>query len=75
MANYIATLRAELLALSRSCGVTHPALVTPGHIEIVADRYRADRVGDVFGYAADWPLLSAARHADIQALMTAEAPL
>ncbi len=74
VANYIAVLRAELLALSRSCGVPHPALVTPDHIEIVADRYSAARVADVFGYAPDWPVLSAARHAEIEGLVAAATP-
>ncbi|MFN8151456.1 MAG: glutamate synthase-related protein [Solirubrobacterales bacterium] len=31
-ANYLLALRSEILALSRSCGVPHPALVTADHI-------------------------------------------
>ena len=69
VANYLLILRAELLlALARSCGVAHPALVTPDHIEIVGERYRATRVAEVFDYAADWPVLSSARHAEIESL-------
>lgn len=68
VANYLSVLRAETLALARSCGVSHPALVTPDHIEIVGARYSAERVADVFGYSADWPVLSAARRAEIEAL-------
>ncbi len=74
VANYVATLRAELLALARSCGVVHPALVTPDHIEIVGERYSATRVADVFGYESDWPLLSAARRAEIESLSHASPP-
>ncbi len=59
-ANYIVNLRAELLALARSCGVSHPALVTPDHIEIVSERYGHAPLREVFGYEADWPLLSVA---------------
>ncbi len=68
VANYLVILRAELLALARSCGVGHPALVTPDHIEIVGERYSATRVADVFGYSPDWPVLSGARHAEIESL-------
>src|SRR5918992_742594 len=38
-ANYIVGLRSELLALARACGARHPALVDPGRIEIVGERY------------------------------------
>ncbi len=38
-ANHLVAFRAELLALAHSCGVAHPALVTPEHIEIVSERY------------------------------------
>ena len=49
-ANYLVTLRKELLALSRACGVEHPALVTVDHLEIVDDRFRAASVAELFGY-------------------------
>ncbi len=51
-ANYLVALRAELLALARSCGVEHPALVTPEHIEIVTERYGSAPLADVFGIRA-----------------------
>jgi glutamate synthase domain-containing protein 2 len=35
LANYIVTLRKEILQLSRACGVRHPALVTTDHFEIL----------------------------------------
>lgn len=59
-ANYIVTLRAELLALARSCGVSHPAIVTADHIDIVSERYGVAPLREVFGYEPDWPLISAA---------------
>ena len=65
-ANYLVALRAELLALVRSCGVVHPALVTPEHIEIVSERYGSAPLAEVFGYAPDWPLLSADRRHRIE---------
>jgi glutamate synthase domain-containing protein 2 len=59
-ANYLVTLRAEILALARSCGVPHPALVTPEHFEVVCERYGSAQLADVFDYQADWPVRSAA---------------
>ncbi|HUN77671.1 MAG TPA: FMN-binding glutamate synthase family protein [Solirubrobacteraceae bacterium] len=55
-ANYLVSLRAELLALARTCGVAHPALVTPEHIEVVSERYGAAPLGEVFAYQPGWPL-------------------
>lgn len=71
VANYLTVLRAELMALARTCGVAHPALVTPDHIEIVSERYGTAGVAEVFGYQPDWPVLSAERHREIQALLSA----
>ncbi len=70
-ANYLVALRAEILALARSCGVPHPALVTPEHIEIVSQRYGSAPLVDVFGYEPGWPLLSAARREEIERMVTA----
>jgi len=49
VANYIVTLRKELLALSRACGVPHPSLVTPHQIEILDGRFGARTVADLLG--------------------------
>ena len=60
-ANYIVALRAELLSLSRACGVRHPALIDPDRIEIISTGYRTTTLRQVFGYEPDWPLVSHAR--------------
>jgi glutamate synthase domain-containing protein 2 len=65
-ANYLVALRAEILALARSCAVPHPALVRPEHIEIVSARYGSAPLVDVFGYGPDWPVLSAARREQVE---------
>jgi len=49
VANYIVTLRKELLALSRACGMPHPAQVTPHQIEILDGRFGARTVADLLG--------------------------
>jgi glutamate synthase domain-containing protein 2 len=68
-ANYIRALRAELLALSRPCGVRHPALITPDHFEIVSERYRTEHIYDVFGYEHAWAEITPERAAEIDALI------
>jgi glutamate synthase domain-containing protein 2 len=65
-ANYVVALRSEILALARSCGAEHPALVRPEHIEIVSERFGSAPLVDVFGYQSDWPVLSADRRAQIE---------
>jgi glutamate synthase domain-containing protein 2 len=73
-ANYLVALRAEILALARSCGVSHPALLTPEHIEIVSERYGSAALADVFGYEPGWPVLSAQRRGELERLLTQPEP-
>jgi glutamate synthase domain-containing protein 2 len=54
LASYVITLRKELLALSRACGVEHPSLVTLDHIDVVDDRFGATSAREVFGYESGW---------------------
>jgi glutamate synthase domain-containing protein 2 len=68
-ANYLLALRAEILALARSCGVPHPALLTPEHIEIVSERYGSAPLAEVFGYEPGWPVLSAHRRRELERLV------
>ncbi|MCB0865866.1 MAG: FMN-binding glutamate synthase family protein [Solirubrobacterales bacterium] len=56
-ANYLLALRSEILALSRSCGVPHPALVTADHIQIVSERFGLTPLREVFGYEPEWPFV------------------
>ena len=58
LANYIVTLRKELLSVSRACGVCHPALLTDQHIDILDGQYGAKSLFDVFGYEGRWGLPS-----------------
>jgi len=68
-ANYMRAFRGELLALARTCGVAHPALVDPGRVEIVSERYRSAPLHEIFGYEPGWAVPSPARRAEIEALM------
>ena len=48
MANYIVTLRKEILQLSRVCGVTHPSLVTADQCEITDERFGSITARELF---------------------------
>ncbi|MGE3955194.1 MAG: glutamate synthase-related protein [Vicinamibacterales bacterium] len=71
LANYVLTLRKDLLALCRACGVPHPALVTAEHLELVNDRYGSSTVADLFGYRRGFGLPSAEDTAEIRRIMQA----
>jgi glutamate synthase domain-containing protein 2 len=68
-ANYIRALRGELLALSRSMGIVHPAQLCPDNVELVGGRYSTARLEDVFGYDPAWRRPDPQRMAEIAALL------
>ena len=54
LANYVITLRKDLLSLSRACGVTHPALISLDHVDVLDDRFGASSARAIFGYEPGW---------------------
>jgi glutamate synthase domain-containing protein 2 len=70
LANYIVSLRREVLALSRACGVVHPALISAEHLELLDGRFGARTVGELFGYHRDDGLPSEGDRAEIERLMS-----
>jgi len=60
LANYIITVRKDLTRLSHACGVTHPGLLSAGHMEILDDQFRSRPLSEVFGYEQGWEIPSAA---------------
>ena len=50
LANYVVTLRKELLQLSRACGVDHPARVSSDDFEILDECFVARSATECFGY-------------------------
>ena len=54
LANYLVTLRKEVLALCRACGVTHPAFLRGEHLDLLSDHFEARGVTQVFNYQPDW---------------------
>ena len=69
LANYIVTLRKDVLALSRACGVPHPALITADQLELLDGRFGTKTVAELFGYGRGFGLPSSADCDDVRRLM------
>jgi glutamate synthase domain-containing protein 2 len=75
LANYVITLRKDVLALSRACGVPHPALITADQLELLDGRFGAKTIAELFGYGRGFGLPSPTDCDDICRLMKARASL
>ena len=73
-ANYVSTLRRDLLKVAEACGVEHPGLIDSSAVEVLTGRTASTPLAEVYDYQAGWGLPSAADRAEIIAIMTAEAP-
>ena len=74
VANYIKTLRRDLLKVSEACGVEHPGLIDAGAVEILDGRTASTQLREVYGYDPSWGLPSTEDQADIVRIMSGEAP-
>ncbi len=74
LANYVIALRKELLALSRACGVPHPALICSEHIEILDGQFGGARIEDLFKYRAGDGLPGESDRDEIRRLMGERPP-
>ncbi len=72
VANYIATLRRDLLKVSEACGVEHPALIRTGDVEVLGGRTSSTPLGEVYGYEPGWGLPADSDREALVALMTEE---
>lgn len=73
-ANYIIQLRGELLALARTCGHHHPALVGAGQLELIDGRFGSRPLTEVFDYQAEWGVPQGRHRQEVEALMRDAAP-
>ncbi|HVL85453.1 MAG TPA: FMN-binding glutamate synthase family protein [Pseudonocardia sp.] len=71
-ANYIRSLRRDLLKLAEASGVPHPALIDADAIEILTGQTVATPMPEVYHYRPGWGLPSRADRDAVVALMTAE---
>lgn len=69
LANYLVTLRKEILLLSRACGHPHPSFVTTNQLDIVDDRLRTKSVREHFGYEEGWGLPAPTDQDEIREIM------
>lgn len=69
LANYIVTLRKEMLQLSRACGACHPALVPIDSFDILEPGFGARSAREVFGYEPDCGVRSPSERAGIELMM------
>ncbi|MEQ8787938.1 MAG: FMN-binding glutamate synthase family protein [Pirellulaceae bacterium] len=72
VANYLVTLRKELLQVSRACGALHPALITTDHFEILEENFQWRSAGQCFQYQPEWGLPSTDDCRQIEQIMRGE---
>ena len=75
LANYVITLRKEILQLSRASGAAHPGLLSGAMIEILDGRFGSSTLSELFGYRADWGFPSEEDRLEIVRVMQGAAPL
>jgi len=68
-ANYIKTLRRDLLKVAESCGVAHPALIDTDDVDVLYGDQNAKRLSEVYGYEPGWGRLSQRDAAAIRRIM------
>ena len=73
-ANYIKTLRRDLVKVAEACGVEHPGLIGTDSVEVLDGRTASTPLQDVYGYEPGWGMPSAADRSEIIRLMTATEP-
>jgi glutamate synthase domain-containing protein 2 len=73
-ANYIRTLRRDLLKVAEAAGVEHPGIIPINDVEILTGQTVGTPLSEVYGYAPGWGLPSEADRREIVALMMGEAP-
>lgn len=59
VANYIKTLRRDLVKVAEACGVEHPGLIDTDSVEVLDGRTGSTALRDVYGYQPGWGLPSA----------------
>jgi glutamate synthase domain-containing protein 2 len=68
-ANYIKTLRRDLLKVAEACGVEHPAMIGPESVEIINELTDGHVLDEVYGYRPGWGYPSDADVAAVIELM------
>jgi glutamate synthase domain-containing protein 2 len=72
-ANYVKTVRRDLLKVAESCGREHPGLIESDSVEVLTGRTASAPLDEVYGYEPGWGLPSEADRKQIIAIMAGEA--
>ena len=70
VANYVKTLRRDLLKVAETCGVEHPALIGPESVEVLDTLADGRLLDEVYGYEPGWGFPSARDREDIVRIMS-----
>jgi glutamate synthase (ferredoxin) len=68
-ANYLKTLRRDLVKVSEAVGVSHPGLIGPEDVDVMNGVREGESLRDLYGYADGWGLPGPAIRDEIDALM------
>ena len=68
-ANYVKTLRRDLLKVSEAVGVSHPALISPDDVDVMDGVRRGESLRSLYGYADGWGVPGPELRDEIDALM------
>ena len=70
VANYIKTLRRDLLKVSEAVGVAHPALITADDIDLIDGLLSSQPLREVYGYERHWGTVGPELAAEITSIMS-----
>ncbi|MDQ2635552.1 MAG: FMN-binding glutamate synthase family protein, partial [Actinomycetota bacterium] len=73
-ANYVQTLRRDLVKVAQACGVEHPGLISTESVDILDGRTQSTPLHEVYGYTPGMGLPSAADREEIARMMTQAEP-
>jgi glutamate synthase (ferredoxin) len=71
-ANYIRSMRRDLLKVSEAVGVVHPGLIAPRDIDILDGTRAARGLAETYGYDPDRPRLASRLVKEIEEIMVAQ---
>jgi glutamate synthase (ferredoxin) len=71
-ANYIRSLRRDLLKVSEAVGVVHPGLIAPRDVDLVSGTRSRVGLAEAYGYDPGWHRLAPHLVRDIEAIMVAQ---
>ncbi|WP_289033645.1 FMN-binding glutamate synthase family protein, partial [uncultured Arsenicicoccus sp.] len=74
LANYLMTVRRDLLKVAEACGVLHPALITMDDVELLDGTGGGVSLRERYGYEPGWGELGPQLAAEVSAIMHRTAP-